>query len=980
MAGLLNRVTSALAPRYRVLRELGSGGMATVYLAEDLKHQRKVAAKVLRPDLAATLGPERFLREIAIAAGLQHPHILPLHDSGESAGFLYYVMPFVEGESVRQRLAREGPLPVPEAARLLREVLDALAYAHGHGIVHRDIKPENVMLSGRHALVADFGVAKAVSEAGPSERLTTVGVAIGTPAYMAPEQAAADPATDHRADIYAAGVLAYEMLTGRLPFMGTTPQSVLAAQLTGSPTPIESVRSGIPPRFATLVMRCLESDPAARWQSAEPILGELESMFTPGEGTPPGGLPALQGGRAGLRIAWSTGIAVLVVLGALGIVSAVRGRQGAEVRWVTDSAIPAIRRYADSGQVDSAFLLALRARERAPRMDSALGKAWVEFTSQATIHSRPDSAVVAWAPYGDSSPTWIPLGLTPLDSIRLPRTARLKLEKDGYRPLEMVVWTSVWRHRSEPYLLTPVTTPDDGMVTFPAESIEIYLVGLDHLPAVALGRFRIGRTEVTNREFMRFVESGGYRRRELWDQPIVLDGRAVSWDSAMARFVDRTGRPGPSTWEAGVHLSGQAHHPVSGVSWYEAAAYARLVGKSLPTVYHWNSAATTPLAWVLAPHSNFSGKGPAPVGSYPSPGFNGVRDMAGNVREWCSTRTGGSRYVLGGGWSDPAYAFTDAYAQPPGDRSPINGIRLAEYDQADTSVALADQPIETAFRDYTKERPVPDALFASYRRQFDYDQRPLEPVVEAVDSSAEHWIREKIVVDAAYGDERLPLYLFLPRGGTPPYQAVVYFPGSNALQDRSAESALQTGAFDFVLKSGRAVIYPVYQGTYERGDGTLTDVADETNRYREHVIMWGKDLRRAVDYLESRPDILHKVGYYGVSWGGAMGGIWPAIEPRLQASVLLVAGLMFTRSQPEADVINYLPRVRSPVLMLNGRYDFFFPVETAQVPMFRMLGTPPEHKRQVVSDGGHFVPRTQLITETLAWLDRYLGTVERRER
>ena len=208
MTDQLDRLKIALADRYRIEREIGRGGMATVYLAEDLKHHRQVAIKVLRPDLAATLGPERFLREIEVAAQLQHPHILPLHDSGEADGFLYYVMPFVEGQSLRDKLAKEGELPIGDAVRILRDVVDALTEAHAHGVVHRDIKPENILLRGRHALVTDFGVAKAVSEATGREKLTTAGVALGTPAYMAPEQAAADPHLDQRVDIYAVGAMA----------------------------------------------------------------------------------------------------------------------------------------------------------------------------------------------------------------------------------------------------------------------------------------------------------------------------------------------------------------------------------------------------------------------------------------------------------------------------------------------------------------------------------------------------------------------------------------------------------------------------------------------------------------------------------------------------------------------------------------------------------------------------------------------------
>jgi serine/threonine-protein kinase len=278
----LERLRASLADRYRIERELGQGGMATVYLAEDLKHHRKVAVKVLKPELAQALGPERFLREIEIAAGLTHPHILPVHDSGEAAGFLYYVMPYVAGESLRERLAREGALPIPETARLLREVVDAVAKAHRAGIVHRDIKPENILLADGHALVTDFGIAKAVSAAAERTALTTAGMAVGTPAYMAPEQAAADPQVDHRADLYAMGIVGYEMLTGRPPFTGTTAQQVLAAQLTTPAEPVTKYRATIPAPLAELVMRCLAKHPADRPRSAEALLPVLDAAATSG--------------------------------------------------------------------------------------------------------------------------------------------------------------------------------------------------------------------------------------------------------------------------------------------------------------------------------------------------------------------------------------------------------------------------------------------------------------------------------------------------------------------------------------------------------------------------------------------------------------------------------------------------------------------------------------------------------------------------
>src|SRR6476660_5444088 len=260
--------------------------MSRVFVAEETGLGRPVVIKVLPPDLAASLSLDRFRREIHLAASLQHPHIVPLLSAGQAGELLYYTMPLVEGESLRARLRRDGELPVPEATRILRDVADALSYAHRHGVMHRDIKPDNVLLSDGHALVTDFGVAKALDEARQSS-LTSTGLALGTPAYMAPEQAAADPHTDHRADLYALGVLGYEILAGRPPFTAPTAQAVVAAHLLQAPTPLTDLRPSVPPALAALLMRCLEKRPADRPQSAAEVLHALEAPTTPGNGLEP---------------------------------------------------------------------------------------------------------------------------------------------------------------------------------------------------------------------------------------------------------------------------------------------------------------------------------------------------------------------------------------------------------------------------------------------------------------------------------------------------------------------------------------------------------------------------------------------------------------------------------------------------------------------------------------------------------------------
>ncbi|MEJ7812004.1 MAG: protein kinase, partial [Gemmatimonadaceae bacterium] len=312
---------AALAGRYDVERELGRGGMATVYLARDLRHDRAVAVKVLEQSVAPA-GAERFLHEIRTAARLTHPHVLGVHDSGEADGLLYYVMPYVEGETLRTRLAREKALPLADAVRLVRELADALAYAHGRGVMHRDLKPENMLLSGGHAVVADFGIAKALAAAtrggaAPRAGLTSAGVALGTPAYMAPEQAVGDAATDHRADLYALGVVAYEALAGRHPFGARSPQALVRAHLTEAPAPLGPRRPDAPPALAALVMRLLAKDPAERPQSADEVLQALDAVPTPAGGTllsrtPPGGAELPR------RRRWPVVVAAAALLAALG--------------------------------------------------------------------------------------------------------------------------------------------------------------------------------------------------------------------------------------------------------------------------------------------------------------------------------------------------------------------------------------------------------------------------------------------------------------------------------------------------------------------------------------------------------------------------------------------------------------------------------------------------------------------------------------
>jgi dienelactone hydrolase len=497
-------------------------------------------------------------------------------------------------------------------------------------------------------------------------------------------------------------------------------------------------------------------------------------------------------------------------------------------------------------------------------------------------------------------------------------------------------------------------------------------------PYVKLDDFLIDRHEVTNKEYQKFVDAGGYTKPEFWKQPFVKDGRNVAWDQAIALFRDSTGRPGPATWEAGHFPTGRGNHPVAGVSWYEAAAYAEFAGKSLPTAYHWLLASqaynNTPL---IASGSNFRPDGTQAVGGGGTLSGWGTTDMAGNVKEWCLNETkDAKRLILGGGFGEPDYMFNFTDAQSPWDRRANFGFRCMKL--LSPPNLAAQQRIESNTRDFWKEKPVPDQIFKAYKELYAYDKDALNARVEQTEVT-ERAQRERVSFDAAYGHERVTAYLFLPRNMPPPWQTVVFFPGAMATLTDTLDLNGVEDAYDFILKSGRAIVVPVYKGMYQRRDGFIPG-RNKPAFFRDHAIAWSKDLGCTLDYLETRRDFdTGKMAYLGYSLGGAEAPVLLAIEKRFKAAILLSAGFQLRQDEilSEVDGINFDPHVTTPTLVLNGRYDSTFPMELSQRPLFQFMGTPPKDKKLVIYDGGHGTfPRPAAVREVLDWLDKYLGPVE----
>ncbi|HUP20479.1 MAG TPA: bifunctional serine/threonine-protein kinase/formylglycine-generating enzyme family protein, partial [Gemmatimonadota bacterium] len=641
MPDLPSRLDAALEGRYRIERPLGEGGMATVYLAEDLKHRRRVAVKVLRPELASALGADRFVREIEITAGLTHPHILPVLDSGEADGLFYYVMPFVEGESLRERLDREGQLPIDEAVSIAEEVGEALESAHGHGVVHRDVKPDNILLIEGRVYVADFGIARAIEAAGGAQ-LTATGIAVGTPAYMSPEQATGSERVDHRTDVFALGCVLYEMLAGEPPHAGSTTRAVIAKVIADPATRLSTIRDSVPSHVEAAVHRALAKSPADRFPGIGDMLSALRGAPV-AESSSTAASPRRSEPR---RLALTLAVAAVLI----GVTAAALLMQREDSAATLDQ----LRSLIAAGDFEGAYRVA-GSMDAASIPDSV----WARFTAPATIVSSPAGAVVSRRPYPEPDHPWEALGTTPLSLSRFPISkSLLRLEADGYH----TALAGFAPQATDTIILDSLGTVADGWRTIPGD-LPGYLGGPDFAfryiapnlslaPTLRLEDFRIARYEVTNAEFKEFVDVGGYADASYWEYPFVRNGEVIPWAEAMAAMTDSTGRPGPSTWRFGTFPEGQDAFPVTGVSWYESAAYARWADRDLPTVYHWFRAASTWISDWMIPSSNMGGTGPMPVGASQGMSMFGIYDMAGNAREWAFNATEDGRFILGGGWSD----------------------------------------------------------------------------------------------------------------------------------------------------------------------------------------------------------------------------------------------------------------------------------------------------------------------------------------
>jgi len=652
--------------------------------------------------------------------------------------------------------------------------------------------------------------------------------------------------------------------------------------------------------------------------------------------------------------------------------------------WVNSYMLPQVKDYLSEDDNVSAWLTSSKINSFAPFF-SSISNDSDDISALAEIKTQQDGVSISWRAYA-SNDEWRLIGRSPIQPLRLPRgILQFKLEKEGYETSYFSSSNPSLKLYNSPvefgWSLEPINIQPQGSIP-PGMT---YIQGGNFIPAltgagvdpVYLHPFYIDKFEVTNKDFKGFMDAGGYSNSQYWvEMDFIKDGVSLSFEQAQEIMIDSTGMTGPAGWEVGTYLQGTENKPVTGISWYEALAYARYKGNILPPMYHWAKAAfppdeiISPISPKLLKTSNFSRERIEDIGQ--GEGAYGTFDMAGNAKEWVWNIFGGRGLTLGGAFDEPTYLASQTSPQPRMDRSLKNGFRTARLINPRDLNPFGD-PIETqAPKDLSFYKPMSDEVFKVYSRSFEVDSSKPKSKVIYVDDSHPIWIKERISIEVGYNQEMMDMLIFKPKNSFGPSSPVVIHPGSNYYSTPPEIDDINPGEFslDFLIKSGKTLVWPAWKGSLNRMPATRSG-GDRMRDFRNLYIAWVGDTNKTLDYLETRNDIdTDNIFYLGMSYGALFNTHTLLFENRYKGAILYVGGV-FPTYPPLVDGINHMPRIDTPFLMLNGEQDYLVP-KSAAMYFYQSTGTPEKDKKIVFYDSGHWpLPRNQMIKETLDFIKKY---------
>ncbi len=998
---------------YKIIDKLGEGGMGIVYKAEDTKLKREVAIKFLPNNFnVSAKDKEKLKLEAQIAAGFNHPNIATVFAIEEFGDDTFIVMEYVKGNELKD-IIRNNPdrkLNFNDFLNYAIQITEGLNAAHKKGIIHRDIKSSNIMLSDDGRIrVMDFGLAHIHGD----PLLTKKGSTPGTTAYMSPEQLRGEE-VDLRADIWSLGIVFYEMLTGQPPFQGNFDQAIIYSILHEKPKSLKKINPEVPDELEQVVLSCLEKDRKKRIQSAEDLLTQLKALQskTSVSGIRKFSPSRLKISRAGL-VAATIIAAVLIMLAAfLPIKKIFNPENLPEIH-------SRLQKLVNDEKYFEAHLLAEEHKSLLEN-DSVFQQLSLIIYDTLSVTSDPEGAKVYLLRYNphntDSTGNGKLIGETPIKNLQIVRGDYLIIiEKSAEQketseneltfPFGKIEYIPVKRVASSYPIMKefPVIVRGikinakliekdklpENMVFVPGGNHKLMSSSVQQEKPLTLDNYFIDKYEVSNADFKKFIQAGGYLKEEYWKYKFKKNGKEIPWQEAMKLFIDRTNLNGPRSWVNQNYPAGKEKYPVTDITWYEAAAYAEFLGKSLPTVYQWEKAArngvpnyhSTSMPWGLiyalddiSGRTNFNSNGTVPVDKFDfGISYYECYNVAGNVKEWCLNKSTDGFVYADGSYQDSNYVFGTFKSFDGFYSSPALGFRCVKNlptSKSDQGSMMIDLNVQVPVY-----HPVDDSKMKSILKLYDYEKKPLNPKIIFTEEN-KYWVKEKVAFDSPFGDKILG-YLFLPKKSEKPFQCILWNPHSGVYRYGYSSDWAAEKLFTENIKYGRALFVIIPKGTSERKWEFGEERTDKSSKlFHNRLIRWVIEQRIVLDYLESRSDIDSSRIAYITTANDYDGFIVPGVDNRFKCNIIIANGI-YEEDQKilsaEINPVNFLSRYKAPTYMMHGKYDEAVYFSASVLPAYNLLSEP---KKLEALNTTHVPPLAMRVPLINKWLDESLGKVK----